>query len=213
MGAPAPFRFTVEAAVLIAVGLALAAAELGLVPFVLVMGVTWLLIATGERMLLRPRIALHSARGHSPEPVESPPPVHHRADGRRAMPPPVPERESTPHQEPEPEPEPKRVVAVPEPEPERQPEPEPEPEPELEVEPDEQVVELPQTASRRPDGWNLWDLEQRARQRAGQDPLRDEEWNALFVSLRGFASPDGTLPPQFDQLVHESFGELISRRA
>ena len=207
MGAPAPFRFTVEAAVLIAVGLALAAAELELVPFVLVMSLTWLLIATGERVLFRPRIALHSARGRSPEPVESPPPVHRTSDERRAMPPPEPE--STPDEEPEPEPEPKRVVAVPVPGPEREPEPEPEPK----VKPEEQVVELPQKASRRPDGWNLWDLEQRARQRAGQDPSRDEEWNALFVSLRGYASPDGTLPPQFDQLVDDSFGELISRRA
>lgn len=209
MSAPAPFRFTVEAALLVAVGLALAAAEFELVPFVLVMSVTWLLIATGERVLSRPGAALHSARGHSPEPVKSSPPVHRRRDGRPAVS--LPEPESTPHEEPEPEPEPKRVVAVPEPRPEREPEPEPEPEPE--VEPNEQAVELPQTTSRRPDGWNLWELEQRARQRAGQDPLRDEEWNALFVSLRGFASPDGTLPPQFDQLVHESFGELISRRA
>jgi hypothetical protein len=56
--------------------------------------------------------------------------------------------------------------------------------------------------------WNLWDLERRARERAG-DPARDEEWTALFVHLREFASPDGVLPTEFDDLVRESFAELI----
>jgi hypothetical protein len=208
VSALAPFRFTVEAVVLVGVGLALAAAGLELVPFVLVISVTWLLIATGERMVFRLGVAPPSARGRTPEPVESSLPVHQRRGARVATP--RPEPETTPREEPvsEPEPEPEPVVVRPEPEPE----PESEPEPEPEEEPQEQVVELPQTASRRPEGWNLWDLERRARQRAGQDPRRDEEWNALFVSLRDFASPDGTLPPEFDELVHESFGELISRR-
>ena len=68
------------------------------------------------------------------------------------------------------------------------------------------VVELP---FRGPREWNLWDLERRARDRAGQDPFRDEEWAALFVNLREYATPDGMLPPEFDELVRESFNELL----
>ena len=56
--------------------------------------------------------------------------------------------------------------------------------------------------------WNLWDLERRAREQAG-DALRDEEWSALFTHLRAYASTDGVLPKEFDDLVRESFGQLI----
>jgi hypothetical protein len=56
--------------------------------------------------------------------------------------------------------------------------------------------------------WNIWDLEQRARQRSG-DASRDEEWAAIFLHLRQFANADGVLPMQFDELVRESFSELI----
>jgi hypothetical protein len=56
--------------------------------------------------------------------------------------------------------------------------------------------------------WNLWDLERRAREQAGNAPW-DEEWSALFTHLRAFADTDGVLPKEFDGLVRESFGELI----
>jgi hypothetical protein len=56
--------------------------------------------------------------------------------------------------------------------------------------------------------WNIWDLERWAREQAG-DPLRDEEWAALFMHLRQYANADGVLPMQFDDLVRESFSELI----
>ncbi len=56
--------------------------------------------------------------------------------------------------------------------------------------------------------WNIWDLERRAREQAG-DAMRDEEWAALFMHLRQYASADGVLPLQFDDLVRESFSELI----
>jgi hypothetical protein len=56
--------------------------------------------------------------------------------------------------------------------------------------------------------WNIWDLERRAREQAG-DAARDEEWAALFMHLRQFANADGVLPLQFDGLVRESFSELI----
>jgi hypothetical protein len=56
--------------------------------------------------------------------------------------------------------------------------------------------------------WNIWDLERRAREQAG-DASRDEEWSALFTHLRPFASADGMLPKEFDDLVRASFGQLI----
>ncbi len=82
-------------------------------------------------------------------------------------------------------------------------EPEPEPEPERPT----SVVELP---TRGPREWNLWDLERRARERSGEDVIQDEEWGALFVHLREYASPDGMLPAEFDELVRESFAGLLA---
>jgi hypothetical protein len=93
---------------------------------------------------------------------------------------------------------------------ESQPEPEPEPEPEPKPEPP-RVVALP--LSETPREWNVWELERLARDRAGDDPIRDEEWSYLLVYLREFASPDGILPTDFDALVRESFGDLIADRA
>jgi hypothetical protein len=115
---------------------------------------------------------------------------------------PDPERDPEPEPEPKPEPErtpaPPQLAAVPAPEPDPEPEPEPEPEP--------NVVELRPAEPRE---WNVWDLERRARDRAGLDAARDEEWAYLLLYLREFASPEGTLPRDFDPLVRESFGELI----
>jgi len=97
------------------------------------------------------------------------------------------------------------VVAV------AEPEPEPEPEP-LPVAPPEAdggaVVDLPLRGG--PREWNLWDLERRARERHGEDHYRDEEWSALFVYLREYATPDGMLPADFDDLIRSSFGELLT---
>jgi hypothetical protein len=59
-----------------------------------------------------------------------------------------------------------------------------------------------------PREWNLWDLERRAREQAGSSP-HTEEWSALFTHLRVFANADGLLPKEFDELVRQSFGELI----
>jgi hypothetical protein len=88
-------------------------------------------------------------------------------------------------------PEPEREPA---PEPEREPVPEPEPEPEPE----------PSLAPRE---WNIWELQHLVRERP--DDGRHEEWAALIASLRDFARVDGTLPGDFDELVRDSFGELL----
>jgi hypothetical protein len=83
---------------------------------------------------------------------------------------------------------------------------EPEPEPDREPEPVSAVVALRPAA---PQEWNIWELERRARDHAGEDPARDEEWSYLLMYLREFATPEGTLPLDFDALVRDTFGELI----
>jgi hypothetical protein len=205
----APLRFAVEAAVLVAVALGLVATDLELLSFVLVMGAAWILVATAERMLSSPEVALPIVRRRDAERSSE---VAPQARTVEAKPEAATPADETAAAETQPEPE---VELEPEPEPQRSLEalPTPEPEPEPAEHADEPVVELPQTAHRSPDGWNIWDLERRAHERAGRDPFRDEEWNALLVSLRDYAKPDGTLPREFDKLVEESFSELISRRA
>jgi hypothetical protein len=196
----APLRFAFEAAILVVVGVVLAAAGVDLVPFAVIMAVALLLVATAERMMSRPRVEPLSF-GRSALAGEGGPPLVQRshvsdAESRRVGPEPPPVEQ--------PEQEPQRVLAA---------VPEPEPEPEEEEDVEELVPALSQAAHRRPEGWNLWDLELRASERAGENRLRDEEWHALFVSLREYARPDGTLPSDFDALVQDSFAELISRRA
>lgn len=110
--------------------------------------------------------------------------------------------EPEPEQEPEPEPEPVVVAPVAEAPPPPPPPPEPVPVPAA------PAFEPPPTPPPAPREWNIWELERRAREQAGHD-ARDEEWTALFVHLRQFASAEGVLPIQFDDLVRESFAELI----
>jgi hypothetical protein len=164
----------------------------------------------------------------APETVEPPAPVAVEATPAEATPEPaIPE----PAEEEAPEPVPELVPVgasadgapdgvaqpVPEPEPQRPPlvaAPAPvavaEPAAEVAVatEPvDETVVQFP---SLGPRVWNLWDLERLSRQYAGRDSLRDEERAYLLVYLREFASADGELPIDFDGLVRESFGDLVT---
>jgi hypothetical protein len=82
------------------------------------------------------------------------------------------------------------------------PEPEGEPAPDLEREP--QPEPEPSFAPRE---WNIWELQHLVRERPDDD--RHEEWIALIASLRDFARVDGTLPGDFDELVRDSFGELL----
>jgi outer membrane biosynthesis protein TonB len=72
-----------------------------------------------------------------------------------------------------------------------------------------EVVDLRTRATGTPRRWNLWDLERRARDEQQRSPDRYEEWSYLFVHLRQFATPDGSLPTEFDGLVRESFGDLL----
>ena len=63
-----------------------------------------------------------------------------------------------------------------------------------------------------PREWNVWELERLARANSGGDMAKDEELSYLLVYLRGFATPEGTLSADFDDLVRESFGPLLVAR-
>ena len=80
-------------------------------------------------------------------------------------------------------------------------EPEREPAPDLEPQPEPE----PSSAPRE---WNIWELQHLVRERPDDD--RHEEWAALIASLRDFARVDGTIPGKFDELVRDSFGELLA---
>jgi len=132
--------------------------------------------------------------------------------GREAQPAPRPAAPAPPRVEesessvrvlaerPAPEPEPVRL-----PEPEPEPEPiAPEPEPEPEPEPVAVAVAAPPVRLSGPP-WNVWELE-RAFQASGD---ADEEKTFMLQYLRDYAGVDGVLPPEFDDLVRESFGSLL----
>jgi hypothetical protein len=57
--------------------------------------------------------------------------------------------------------------------------------------------------------WNIWDLDRVMRDHASDN----EELAYLLVYLREFANADGLLPPEFDPLVRESFGDLLTAGA
>ena len=58
-------------------------------------------------------------------------------------------------------------------------------------------------------GWNVWQLERLLAAHPKPDPERDYERSMLLVYLREFADSDGQLPSQFDDLVRESFSDLV----
>lgn len=138
---------------------------------------------------------------------------------------PAPRPEATPLAEPEPEPakDPPRPTPLP-PRPPLRPVPAPSPAPPRPPMPPPAAARAPRTA--QPQGvvdmrrrataqarpWNLWDLERLAHDELQGDPGRQQELSYLFVHLRQFASPDGSLPTEFDPLVRESLGDLLEQR-
>lgn len=58
--------------------------------------------------------------------------------------------------------------------------------------------------------WNLWELEQVAKESGSRDPARDEERALLLLTLRQFAASSGSLPSEFDPLVRDVFGPTLS---
>jgi outer membrane biosynthesis protein TonB len=165
------------------------------------------------------------ARSTPPAPVHAEPPAPDPVEAVRIVsrvevapepepePEPAPEPEPEPEPAPEPEPVPGTAEAVPGTSPEPAPEPEPvpgtaeavpgtSPEPEPEPAP---AARLPA----EPRQWNLWELE-RAIRAAGDG---DEEREFLLLYLRDYADPTGLLPLDFDELVRESFADVLGAPA
>jgi hypothetical protein len=198
-------RFTIGAAlvVLVAVGAVLAALE----PIVIV-------ALTAAACVLVALVGRAYGRGPAPARDERP-----LAEKPPSEEPTAPELAEVVDVEPEPKPEPELAVsersarailasgpppvqAPPQLEPglEREPAPEPEGEPApAPPEPEQSLA---------PREWNIWELQHLVRERPDDD--RHEEWVALIASLRDFARVDGTLPGEFDQLVRDSFGDLLA---
>lgn len=165
--------------------------------------VVWIIAAIVEHALARPKEERRPRqprreRVEKPKPAAKPSPIV-------AVPPTFESVRVLPREEPEPEPEPAREpepvpVAVAAPESEPEPEREPEPEPEAELTPEEERERW------QPRSWNLWELERAARERGDANEERD----FLFLYLRDYADPTGTLPVDFDGLVRDSFADLLS---
>ena len=57
--------------------------------------------------------------------------------------------------------------------------------------------------------WRLAGLERLVDEYGDRFPDRVDEWRYYIDSLRGFTEPDGLLPPTFEELVWETFVDLI----
>jgi hypothetical protein len=222
-------RFLVEAVVIVLTAVLTGLAHLGAWGIGGAVAVVWVIVAVIEYSLSHPRdrtepatlgatlpdpdpIASEVVRvlSRTPEPpdVESEPePVSEPATAEPEGEEELVEPEAVvvePETQPEPEPEPEPVAVEPEPEPDPEPEPvavdqepEPESEPELEREPEEARV------------WNVWELDRALRESGGVT----EEREFLLMYLRDYAGPDGSLPVDFDELVRESFGDVLGTPA
>ena len=61
-------------------------------------------------------------------------------------------------------------------------------------------------------GWNVFELQHRARAVAGSNRDRDDEIGFLLLYLRDYADASGDLSTDFDAFVLESMPELVSAR-
>jgi outer membrane biosynthesis protein TonB len=205
-------RLLALAGFLLTVALALWLAELRPLLVILVMAVALLVAWTIEWLSWRQDALRTAPAGLQPGGDEAVPPASPPL-ARPAVSPPEPEPPAPPEPEPEPEPAaPEPEPAAPAPPPLRPvppPPPPPSPPAPRPAAAAPGVIDIRTRVTAQPRRWNLWDLERRARDEAQADPLRYEEWSYLFVHLRQFATPDGSLPTEFDGLVRESFGDLL----
>ncbi len=58
-------------------------------------------------------------------------------------------------------------------------------------------------------GWDIWALDELVEETSGQDPAREEERRQTLYYLRQHTSVDGRIPPGFEDLIYELFGELM----
>jgi hypothetical protein len=127
-------------------------------------------------------------------------------------PPPEPEEKPEPTEEkPEPEEKPERAIHLVDSEPGGEPaETEPEQKsatPDSRAEQSGRVVSVDFARSAR--GWDIWELSGLVEETPGQDPAREEERRQILYHLREHTAVDGRIPPEFEDLVLEFFGDLI----
>ena len=58
-------------------------------------------------------------------------------------------------------------------------------------------------------GWDIWALSALVDDTPDQDPAREEERRQILFHLRQHTSVDGHIPPGFEDLIYEVFGELM----
>ncbi len=179
---PVP-RFFVWATLLVAVAVATGAGGLAWWLIALVELAAWAAVTLAERTLWHLSVAVPAERKE-----------------RAVVPPPPSEAETEPAEAPASEPEPEPVPA---PAPAAAPAREPSRRRVLRTPArgGAPAAQLPRDLVR----WNIWNLERLAR-----DHPNAEELQFLVLSLREFANSDGQLPADFDPLVRESFGDLLT---
>jgi outer membrane biosynthesis protein TonB len=210
-------RLLALAGFLLTVALVLWLAELQLLLVIVVMAVALFVAGAVEWRWWRQDVTRPAGGGVEAEKATAavpPPPAPLVAEApgpptETAPPPPTPEPEPEPVRAEPPPPPPARPPLRSVPAPPPPPPVEPPPQPARPAARATGVVDLRTRVTAQPRRWNLWDLERRARDEAQRDPERYAEWSYLFVHLRQFAAPDGSLPTEFDALVRESFGELL----
>ena len=208
----AAVRLTIEAALLalVAVGAVLAGFE-PLVIVAMVAGAAVLVAVLGRAYVREAARTASSPRDAPSEEIAAP--------GHAEVVDAEPEAEAVAQPEPRKEPElavsersarailasgPPPIHEAPQPVPALEPESKPDPEPPPDTGPATLDSDLPYE-------WNVWDLQRLVRDRPDDD--RQEEWAATIASLRDFARADGTLPREFDELVRDSFGELLAEES
>jgi hypothetical protein len=58
-------------------------------------------------------------------------------------------------------------------------------------------------------GWDIWELSELVEETLGQDPAQEEERRQILYHLREHTAVDGRIPPEFEGLIYEFFGELM----
>jgi len=192
-------RFLVEAVLIVLTAVVTGVLHTGAFAIGGAVAIVWLVYVVIEYSLAHPREekepkALAGIAEGLPEPeIARPRTESVRVITRRPDPEPVAEPEPLPAPpEPEPEPEPTPVAVE---------EPVAEPEPEFEPVSDT----TPVSDTREPQQWNVWEIE-RALRASGES---NEERDFLLIYLRDYAGPDGVLPLDFDELVRESFPDVV----
>ena len=203
-------RLAAEVGFIILVALGAGLAELGVAMIVVLIGLSWLLVAFVEWTAWRG--AAERAGSDPAVAVEAPPDATASPESERLQQSAAPKADGTqPAGTVETSPVSSRTAAA------------PQAPADVTAEAPAAATDVPPATASRPDEnaaaaaspdterrqWNIWYLERVLRERAGADVARDEERSALLMYLREFASADGALPADFDDLVRESFDELI----